>query len=1108
MRIKHLILFLAAAALFVPSCKKEEPVEPQITVTTQSVPDISDEGGSFTVSFSSSLDWTATKDANWLSVNPASGVAGENCTITVTAQPNTGYDPRSGKVTITCGDETKASQTITVNQKQKGALVLTQTNYVIGCEGETITVQVKANSNVTATVDGQAENWIIPLDTKGLVDSEFSFEIKPNETYDERSSFITFSNEAGSEKVTITQKQKGAIIVTENTFSVSYEGGTVSVKVKANVEVSCSIAEDAAEWISLVTSKGLTENDYTFEVLENETYVERTGIITFSSEAGSEQVTITQEAAPEPVVNEGVKIFNAAGLVQFAQAYNNLEYAQEENLDVTLAADIVFDAATSEAFNATGGIGTKDGETSNYFHGVFDGAGFTISGLQATVPLFAYIGTEGTVKNLNLASDCSFTLTHPNDADAHFGSVVGYHKGKLENVQSAAAVSLSAVPTSPQVDSVHFSTMLGGLVGRATTGEISNCGYSGAISVPDGFVTDSTLFIGGVLGYFSNTGSMTASSFNGTILNEARVANANKNKPYLAVGGFVGYNSAGTVSQCETTDHPTIAGSYSETYGTIVNKTVVSYNSAIGGIVGENHAVISNCVNKAQVLTTIFKDGNADGSARYLRIGGIAGRNMSGGSITDCRNEGIVATRSNPRLHSIGGIVGWNEAEAVVSGCSNKANLSIGTTGVGSYSARLPYFGGVIGENYSSAISDVQNYGELLVSRTENNTGTEVRMGGVIGCNYAALNGGSYRNIANYGKVYFNTNLSKQAIRYSIGGVVGYSKASVEGALNCGYVLFNWNSNANIAKLAHLGGIVGYLDGVEGESYVISNCVNSVAEGNDNGGEVYLNVKSGSAGHTQDYVGGILGYSTANVAISNCTNLGYIHGGNATKVNGTSCYVGGIVAYLTGISSVSDCTNSGNAYNNHSSNSTGNNNTAFNGGIAGWVTGTEQNPITISNCIQTTSDLSPRRGYSGGVVGYADYASISDCNVSVNFGGSAYYVGGIAGWLLNSTVSGCNVTGTGIETTQMQYGGGIVAKLDAGSTLDNCSTKITTFSGTTEEANFKACGAVAGLSASGSTIKNCHYPAEGTINGGGTTHTWTMCPDSNFTDGGGNVADL
>ena len=804
-----------------------------------------------------------------------------------------------------------------------------------------------------------------------------------------------------------------------------------------------------------------------------------------------------------------INIGSAEELVTFASTYNTGELSDRE-LTVNLTDDISFSSTTSAAFSATGGIGVR-GEDNYYFHGTFNGNNKTISGYSGGAPIFAYIDGTGVVKDLKIDSSCSFVFTHGNTAEADFGALAGYHKGTIDNVTVNADVSLAAV------EDVANLTALGGIVGRCTVGSISNSTFGGAITVPDGFTTTKKLLVGGILGYSSNnTGSVSSCVLDGTIGVGAKVTSTDKDNPYLIVGGIVGYNKA-AVSNCVTNDHPTVTTLHSgaTSVGTIVVKTIKAYYTAVGGFIGENaEGEISDCTNGASIFNTIFKDGGAggagDASARYMRSGGIVGKNNSGGIVSSCINNAKVQHRSNPRIQSLAGIVGHNAG--TVKNCTNNADVNHMTTGISGATkkgGRIVDIAGIIGDNIEGAeVTNVHNTANIQISAMEDNYDTdnnkpvcEVRMGGVIAYNKADIGEGSTK-ITNSGQVYFNNNMTYQFIGYELGGIVGYSVASVQNAKNTGYVVVNWASNEKVASKFYLGGIVGVMAG----DGTIAGCVNEGGE--SNAGEVYLNVKKGAAKHTDNYIGGVLGYSKQSVSISNCSNSGYVHGGNATKQNGTSCYAGGIAAYLNGASSITDCENSGIINNEHFSNSTGTGNTSYNGGIAGWVSGSSETPVSISGCTQKTSDLGPFRGYSGGVVGYANYASLQDCNViGINFTDQAYFIGGVAGWAVNSTISNCSVTGTSIVSSQTQSAGGIVAKLGAATTLDGCSSAIATITGpevAAEGITYKY-GAIAGESVEGSTIKNCHYPASGTITGGGSSHPWQICSDTNFTDGGGNT---
>ena len=205
---KYLYLLLLPLAI-IASCNKPEP-EPEpvvgkVTLKTEGSIILSDEGDSKQAVFSANLAWSATSSENWLAVEPRSGQAGDDVTITLRAGENPNYDARSASVTITCD---KDSKTIQVTQKQKGALLLTDSTIPVSFEGGTVGITAKANSNVSAEIDQAAKEWIVR--TKALTDYDFEFSVLENPSEESRSGKIVFSNEAGSETVTIEQAGKPA----------------------------------------------------------------------------------------------------------------------------------------------------------------------------------------------------------------------------------------------------------------------------------------------------------------------------------------------------------------------------------------------------------------------------------------------------------------------------------------------------------------------------------------------------------------------------------------------------------------------------------------------------------------------------------------------------------------------------------------------------------------------------------------------------------------------------------------------------------------------------------------------------------------------------------
>lgn len=817
----------------------------------------------------------------------------------------------------------------------------------------------------------------------------------------------------------------------------------------------------------------------------------------------------------------GIEINSAADFVKFAQDYNAGEYIGQEDLVVSLGQNITFDAESSAEFNATGGIGTKSGEfgttVDNYFYGVFDGKGYTISGYTASVPLFKYTRSVTVIKNFTMDNSCSLTFTQPSGAEGDFGAVIGYHKGTVENVTVNANLSLAAS------EGIVQHTALGGIAGNLNNGSIGDCVYGGNITVPAEFSVGAgkKLMIGGIAGYVSNaSGTIEDTDFEGTICNEGQVLDvSSQNNAYLIIGGIVGYG-LGSIINCETKDNPTVNSAYSAdggaSYlkGTIVNKTILAYACAVGGIIGENltGASVSGCKNYATVVNTLFKKDDANNNGRRLRVGGIAGKNV--GTISDSHNFAALTLRSTPFFQYLAGIAAWNTGGSI-SGCSNSGSLEIAEAGTGSNGPRYAFMGGVIGENDgTSVVSDIHNTSNLTVTSLENTGTVYLRMGGVIGSNLVSIDGRTGRDITNTGNLSVtNANTTKLSAPTStndyglfLGGVVGWTSTAVANVINEGSIDYSCTAAGVGVQYVYLGGIAAKVNAAS--SVDINKCSNS---GNLTFVPDATAPHSGGAVYNHCYLGGIAGYATnANIkgdSSTKCTNSGIVKGGEGvTNQNSTtpdhSFWVGGIVGYLTGSSSVSYCelSGSGQAYNNHWCNRGSSWKTDISssmygtpppscGGIVGQVAGASGSVIAISNCsVPSTATVWARRGACGGIVGIAQYASVSNCEAAVNIA-QGYWNGGIIAAAKETSVSSCNFTGKSVGGSNES--GGIVAYLDAGSSITSCNSYATTL--TASALN----GGIAGASVAGSSITGSHCKTGKAI-----------CSDSNYTDGNNNAADL
>ena len=107
MKIKHLLIGMLAIAGAV-ACKQEEPVvEPKLDVAPAAV-SVAATAGEATFDVTSNQSWVATADADWVSLEPASGEASDKAvTVKVTAEDNTAAEARKVTVTVKAGELTK-----------------------------------------------------------------------------------------------------------------------------------------------------------------------------------------------------------------------------------------------------------------------------------------------------------------------------------------------------------------------------------------------------------------------------------------------------------------------------------------------------------------------------------------------------------------------------------------------------------------------------------------------------------------------------------------------------------------------------------------------------------------------------------------------------------------------------------------------------------------------------------------------------------------------------------------------------------------------------------------------------------------------------------------
>ncbi len=122
-----------------------------------------------------------------------------------------------------------------------------------------------------------------------------------------------------------------------------------------------------------------------------------------------------------------------------------------------------------------GGAYSPVGTESNPFNGVLDGNGYTISNLDVSddvcAGLFAYIGRNGTVENVNIV-DFDVTVNGGGEEKVYAGAVAAVNSGTIENCY-IKNVTVSVTGNSSLLNK-HLYAYAGGIAG-STTGIIRSC---------------------------------------------------------------------------------------------------------------------------------------------------------------------------------------------------------------------------------------------------------------------------------------------------------------------------------------------------------------------------------------------------------------------------------------------------------------------------------------------------------------------------------------------------------------------------------------------------------------------------------------------------------
>ena len=293
----------------------DEPVNPEDVTLEISTTDLLFEaqGGEKEFTITCNTGWTITNESAWCTTDATSGNG--NRTVTVTASASSETADRNTNLTVKAGGKT---QIVTVTQKHANALILSKNKFDVPQEGGDITIEIKAGIEYQTDIPEEFRSWIRRTTTRAAESQSISFTIEANEEADKRTGYILFSGNAQKDTVFIYQAPKNQLVLTEDTYTIPTEGAEITVELKTNIDYDVQIPDDAASWVSLITTRALRTDRLTFRIEANTGDADRSAKIAVKDKNSplSDTITILQPIERADIIwetEQDLIDFKAAG---------------------------------------------------------------------------------------------------------------------------------------------------------------------------------------------------------------------------------------------------------------------------------------------------------------------------------------------------------------------------------------------------------------------------------------------------------------------------------------------------------------------------------------------------------------------------------------------------------------------------------------------------------------------------------------------------------------------------------------------------------------------------------------------------------------------------
>ncbi|MBQ1168241.1 MAG: BACON domain-containing protein, partial [Bacteroidales bacterium] len=289
------VLCFVLAAFLTTGCYEEEI---PFLKADHEVVLVGPETGKGTVVIESNLQWTASSDVEWITVD--NGFGNHKGTFEFFVAANTTPNERSGKITITSNDGI-VSTTVLVRQTSEG------TQLVLGKDKVSFT-KYAGEYLMSIACNGPWEvassaDWCTVDPDSGDGNGAFKITVEENNTGADRVATITVLTKADGKtevhQIEVSQSaSNAALVVSPESQTLTAEAGQFTLNVATVGTWTASVDSD---WIVLSETEGTGDNLITVTASANDTGRERIAVITFTTGPENEnritrQIVVRQAA--------------------------------------------------------------------------------------------------------------------------------------------------------------------------------------------------------------------------------------------------------------------------------------------------------------------------------------------------------------------------------------------------------------------------------------------------------------------------------------------------------------------------------------------------------------------------------------------------------------------------------------------------------------------------------------------------------------------------------------------------------------------------------------------------------------------------------------------